>query len=353
MSDLPQTMRAAVLLGAQNIEIQQIAVPRPAAGEMLVRIGAATTCGTDVKVFRRGGHPRMLKVPALFGHEFAGAVEQVGEAVTNFAPGDRIVVANSASCGTCERCARGRENLCPELQYLNGAFAEFILLPERFVQRSVYIMPASMGFEHAALSEPLACVIHGINACELDKSVASEITIFGAGPIGLLFVAALARDGHRVQLADPNPTRLEVGARMGATNTLCVARGGGMAEQVRDWSSYGNGVDVAIDCTGIAEVWSDAMHSVRPGGVVNLFGGCAPGTTVPLDTHQLHYSEISVKGVYHHRPQTFRAALALLNDPTFPAAQLLGAHMSIDNVEAALQSMMRKENLKVVIDSAL
>ena len=353
MTQLQHTMRAAVLLGAQNVQVQQVAVARPAAGEMLVRIGAATTCGTDVKVFRRGGHPRMLQVPALFGHEFAGTVEQVGDGVANFTSGDRIVVANSAPCGTCERCLRGRENLCADLHYLNGAFAEFITLPVRFVERSVYRIPASMSFEHAALTEPLACVIHGINACELDRTFPAAVTIFGAGPIGLLFVAALAREGHRVLLADPNPTRLEVGMHMGATSTLCVARGGGQAERVRDWSSNGDGVDVAVDCTGIAEVWADAINSVRPGGVVNLFGGCEPGTTVALDTHRVHYSEIAIKGVYHHRPQTFHAALALLNDPDFPADELLGAHMSIDNVEAALQSMMRKENLKVVIDPAL
>jgi len=246
MSGLPRNMRAAVLLGPQDVQIREVPVPRPAAGEMLVRIGAATTCGTDVKVFRRGGHPRMLKVPALFGH------------------------ANSAACGTCERCLRGRENLCPDLQYLNGAFAEFILIPNRFVQRSVYHLRAALGFERAALSEPLACVLHGISACELDSSTPGEVAIYGAGPIGLLFVAALARDGHRVLLADPNPSRLAVGARMGATDTLCVTRGGGQAVRVHEWSTSGEGIDVAVDCTGIAEVWSDAIDSVRPGGL--LFG---------------------------------------------------------------------------------
>jgi L-iditol 2-dehydrogenase len=291
----------------------------------------------------------MLKVPALFGHEMAGTVAEVGDDVHGFAIGDRVVIANSAACGACERCLRGRENLCPDLQYLNGAFAEFILIPGRFVQRSVYHLRAALGFERAALSEPLACVLHGISACDLDSSTPGEIAIYGAGPIGLLFVAALARDGHRVLLADPNPSRLAVGARMGATDTLCVARGGGQAVRALEWSTTGEGIDVAVDCTGIAEVWSDAIDSVRPGGLVNLFGGCAPGTTVPLDTHRLHYSEITVKGVYHHRPDTFRAALAMLNDPAFPADALLSARMPIDGVEAALHSMMRKENLKVVI----
>ena len=138
MNKLPLRMCAAVLHGPSDIQIRDVPVPRPGAGEMLMRIGAATTCGTDVKVFLRGGHPRMLKVPALFGHEMAGTVEQVGEGVSEFTVGDRIVIANSAACGKCERCLRGRENLCPDLRYLNGAFAEFILIPARFVQRSAY-----------------------------------------------------------------------------------------------------------------------------------------------------------------------------------------------------------------------
>jgi len=352
LNALPNSMCAAVLLGPQDVQIRDVPIPRPSDNEILLRIGAATTCGTDVKVFRRGGHPRMLKVPAMFGHEFAGTVVQTGENVSDFALGERVVIANSAPCGSCERCLQDRENLCPDLQYINGAFAEFILIPERFVQRSVYRIPASLSFERAALSEPLACVLHGISACELNDEKPSQVVVFGAGPIGLLFVAALTRRGHRVLLADPNQSRLEVGTAMGATATLRVARGGGQATNVREWSANGEGIDIAIDCTGIPEVWLDAINSVRPGGTVNLFGGCAPGTQVPLDTHRIHYSEITVKGVYHHRPKTFRAALGLLAEADFPVDALLGARMPIAEVEAALQSMMNKQNLKVVITAS-
>jgi L-iditol 2-dehydrogenase len=349
MSDSGARMRAAVLLGPERLEIRDVAVPEPGPGELLLRIGAATTCGTDVKVYLRGGHPRMLEVPALFGHEMAGTVEQVGDGVNGIAPGDRVVVGNSAACGGCDRCRAGRENLCPRLAYLNGAFAEFIRVPAAFVRRSLYPLPVDMAFERAALAEPLACVLHGLDACELAAGGGAEVVVFGAGPIGLLFVAALARSGQRVLLADPNPRRLEVGTRLGAAGTLHVERGGGQAAAVRTMTRDAEGADVAVDCTGVPEVWSDAMECVRPGGLVNLFGGCAPGTRVPLDTHRVHYSEITVKGVYHHRPQTFRRAVALLHDPTFPASELLSARRPVAEVEQALRSMMRKETLKVVI----
>lgn len=346
---LPSSMHGAMLLGAGHVEIREVALAPPGPGSVVVRIGAATTCGTDVKVFRRGGHPRMLRVPTLFGHEMAGTVAAVGDGVEGAAPGDRVVVANSAPCGTCGPCREGRENLCEDLHYLNGAFAEYLTVPPRFVRRALYPLPDGLAFERAALSEPLACVVHGADACGLPPDRGVEAVVYGAGPIGLLFVAVLARAGHRVVLADPNPSRLAAGERLGAAATVAIARGGGQAEAVRAHTERARGAAVAVDCTGVVEVWRDAVHSVHPGGTVNLFGGCAPGTRLDLDTHWLHYGEITVKGVYHHRPATFRRALALLGEPDFDVSPLLSAERPLAEVEAALRSMMAKEALKVVI----
>jgi len=348
----PQTMQGAVLLGPERIEVRDVPVPEPGPGEILLGIEAATTCGTDVKVFRRGGHPRMLKVPTLFGHEMAGRVAAVGEGARDFAEGDAVVVANSAPCLECGPCRDGRENLCEDLRYLNGAFAEYILVPERFVRLNTHRIPDGLSFARAALTEPLGCVLHGIDACELaryGRNGPAEVLVFGGGPIGLLFVAALAGEGHRVTLADPNPGRLQAGTGMGAAQTLEIARGGGQAERARALSEGAKGFAVAVDSTGVPDVWTDAIASVRPGGLVNLFGGCPPGATIPLDTHLVHYSELTLKGVYHHRPETIRKALSLLSDPGFPADLLLTAERPIAEVEDALRSMMAKDALKVVI----
>ena len=350
MSSRPSAMRGAMLLGPEQIEIREVSVPRPCPGKMLLRVEAATTCGTDVKVFKRGGHPRMLKVPTLFGHEMAGTVAELGAGVTQLQSGAPVVVANSAPCGDCWACRVERENLCDDLQYLNGAFAEYILVPARFVARNTHVLPPGLDFAKAALTEPLACALHGIEACDLDRyGRDAEVAVFGAGPIGLLFVGVLAMRGYRVLLADPNPERLAVGAELGAAVTLPIERGGGQAERVKAASDRARGVAVAIDCTGVPEVWSDAINVLHPGGLVNLFGGCAPGTTIALDTHLVHYNEITIKGVYHHRPATIREALALLGDSRFRADLLLSAEATIDGVETALRSMMRKETLKVVI----
>ena len=258
-----------------------------------------------------------------------------------------MVVLNSAPCGACVFCERGEENLCPDLQYLNGAFAEYILVPRRFAERNTWPLPDGLSFEVAALTEPLACVLHGIDACQLREG--SDVVVYGAGPIGLLFVAALASLGHPVTLADPNPERLRVGKKLGAGATREIQRGGGQAESVIASARNPDGFDVAIDATGVPEVWSDAIDSVRPGGLVNLFGGCAPGTSVPLDTHRVHYSEITLKGVYHHRPETVVAALRMLAEGAFDARLLLSTEKPLEELEEALRGMMRKEFLKVVI----
>jgi len=363
--EVQETMRGAILLGPEQIEIREVPISQPGPGEILLSVEAATTCGTDVKVYRRGGHPRMLQVPTLFGHEMAGRVAAVGKGVTAFSVGDEVVVINSAPCGVCGPCQRERENLCEDLQYINGAYAEFLLVPQRFVRRNTHLIPEGLSFEKAALTEPLGCVIHGINACGLPGPIFScdlprygkpgeeEILVFGAGPIGLLFVAVLAMEGHRVLLTDPNPERLAVGKKLGAAEAFESGHAGSQAEMVCARTQDGKGAAVAIDASGVPEVWLDAIACARPGGTVNLFGGCAPGTTIPLDTHLLHYSELTIKGTYHHRLETIKGALDLLTDPDFKADLLLSGERPIEGVEDALRSMMSKESLKVVIKKEL
>ena len=343
--------RTIFLLGPERVELRRVPVPDPGPGELLVKIGAATTCGTDVKVLRRGGHPRMLVVPTPFGHEMAGTISAIGPPIEEKADrwkiGDRVVVANSAPCGQCEQCLRARENLCESLRYLNGAFAEYVLVPRRFAEVSTWPIPDDLPFEVAALAEPLACVLHGLEVCPLNG--AADTVVYGGGPIGLLFVNLLADAGHHVVLADPNPQRLESARRMGAAEAVLVGRDGGEAARLRRHAGRGDGFDLAIEATGSPVAWEDALASVRSGGTVLLFGGCRPGTFIPLDTHRLHYLELTIKGAYHHRPATFERALDLLASGRIRTVELLSTERPLEEVEGALRSMMRKETLKVVI----
>jgi len=215
------------------------------------------------------------------------------------------------------------------------------------IDRVASIADDELASERAALSEPLACVVHGIDACRDALLRPAQVVVIGGGPIGLLFVACLAREGHRVLLADPNVSRIEAALSMGATQAVQVPRDESAAGVLE--AALTQPVDLAIDCTGSPAAWSQAIDLAQPGGMVNLFGGCAPGTTVSLDTHRVHYSEITVKGVYHHRPDSFRRALALLCDPNFPASHLLSARRPIEQVADALEDMISKRALKVVI----
>ena len=349
-------MAAAILIGPEHVEIRNVPVERPDSGEILLRVEAATTCGTDLKVFKRGRHPKMLEPPSPFGHEMAGCVAAIGRGVAGFKEGDAVVVANSAPCFLCEFCKLGKENLCADLQYLNGAFAEFIRVPQRFVERNTHLIPKNLSFEIAALTEPLGCVIHGIDSCELNRypgDFSPEIIVFGAGPIGLLFVTALAMRNCKVILVDPNSNRLAVGKKMGAFKTVLIEREGNQESVIKAATNDQKGAQIVIDATGVPQVWQNAIKCVKPGGLVNLFGGCAPGTQISIDTYLLHYQELTIKGVYHHSPKTIKCALNMLAKNDFRFKMLLSQEVPIDKTEDALLSMMRRETLKVVIKPGL
>lgn len=346
---MPSTgrQRCLYLLGPERVELRSD--PRPAAGpgEVVVDVRAATTCGTDVKVYRRGGHPRMLTPPCPFGHEMAGVISQVGRGVAGWSEGDRVVVANSASCGRCPACRDGRENLCSNLHYLNGAFAEQISVPEPFVQRSLHRIPNGLEDDVAAMAEPLACVVHGLERMHLGDE--RRVLVLGGGPIGLLFVHLLASQGHRVTLADPHETRVRMAMELGATTAQVLDRGDDLTGRLSREVDQSHDFDAAIDATGSPQGWKAVVEVLRPGGIANFFGGCAPGSEVVIDATTVHYDELTLLGTYHHRPANFDAALAHLSVAKNDLSRLLAMECTLEEVEKALRAMIRREIPKAVI----
>src|ERR1700752_1279256 len=179
-------MMAAVLYGKEHLQVEPVAVPTLESGDILVPVKLALTCGTDVKVFRRGYHARMIVPPAVFGHELAGDIVAIGPSVTQFRVGQRVVPANSAPCTECFFCRRGLENLCEDLLFNNGAYAEYIRIPERIVRRNMYEVPEHVSYQDAALVEPLACVLRGLEECVVRPG--DTVAVIGLGPIGMMFV---------------------------------------------------------------------------------------------------------------------------------------------------------------------
>jgi L-iditol 2-dehydrogenase len=302
-------MMAAVLYGKEHLQVEPVAVPIIDRGDILVRVKVALTCGTDVKVFRRGYHARMIVPPAVFGHELAGDVVAVGEGVTQFSIGDRVVAANSAPCDECYFCRRGLQNLCEDLLFNNGAYAEYIKIPARIVEKNTYRIPYGVGYHDAALIEPLACVVRGFE--ETAPREGDTIAIIGLGPIGLMFVKLAKLYNCRVIAIGRRETQLERAAALGADEMIVAKEGADPVKFVRELT-HGRGVDIAFEAVGKPETWEWSVNMVRRGGCVNFFGGCPNDSRVNLDTALLHYSEITCKASFHHTPAYIQKALDLV-----------------------------------------
>ena len=331
-------MTAAVLYGKERLQIEIVDVPKIGPGDVLVRVRAALTCGTDVKVFKRGYHARMIVPPALFGHELAGDIVAVGSAVKNFRVGQRVMAANSAPCGNCYYCGRNQENLCEDLLFNNGAYAEYIRIPERIVQKNLHPLEDHVGYQDAALAEPLACVLRGLEDSNLRAG--DTIAIIGLGPIGMMFVRlAKAVYGARVIAIGRRQQQLDRASRMGADETILNDGAADVVATVKGMTS-GRGADVVIEAVGLPELWQLAVHLLRRGGVVNFFGGCASGTEVSLDTNLLHYSEITCRASFHHTPALIGKALDVIGRGYVTAKDFVNAVEPLANLLEVMQHLM-------------
>lgn len=340
-------MRAVVYRGPGRLELAHLPRPTPGPGELVVRVHAALTCGTDLKTYRRG-HP-LIPPGTVLGHEFAGRVEAAGEGVA-FAPGDWVVAANSAPCGQCFWCASDQESLCQRLEArLNfGAFAQAIRLPAPIVARNTYPVPEGLAPEEAAMIEPLACVVHGQELVGVRPGETVAI-LGGSGAIGLLHLQLALRAGAgRVLSVGRSPRRLAVARQLGADETLSALEEDPV-EAIRR-RTEGRGADLVIEAVGKPEVWEMAVAACRRGGRVLLFGGCPAGTQVPLDAGRVHYGQLSLFGAFHHTPATVARALELLARGEVRAAPLLTHRLPLERAAEALELMERGEAVKVVLE---
>ena len=343
-------VKAAILHGKECIQIENIAPPALKPGEVRLRIEAALTCGTDLKVFKRGYHAKMIVPPAVFGHELAGVISEVADAGVHASAcsqdeprldlqpwriGDRVAVANSAPCGECFHCRAGQENLCEDLLFLNGAYAESIVVPARLVQKNLLRLRPETDFRDAALVEPLACVVQGVEDTNLRTG--RHVLILGAGPIGLMFAALVKKLGCDVTVAGRRATRLEAARRLGASRTIDIGDGKGLVTTVREATR--THFDAVIQAVGHPVVWEAAVHLVRKGGTVNFFGGCPSGTSITLDTTLIHYSNLTLLASFHHTPQAIRQALEYIEAGVIRAADFVDGECPLTQLPELFKSM--------------
>jgi L-iditol 2-dehydrogenase len=351
---LPETkssghMTAAVLYGSEDLKIEKIEIPSLAPDEVLVRVKVALTCGTDLKVWKRGYHARMITPPAVFGHELAGVIEQVGsEAAENWAVGARVVPANSAPCGVCFFCRKERSNLCEDLLFNNGAYAEYIRIPGRIVRQNMQEIPAHVSFIDAAMVEPLACVLRGIH--ETGVQPGDTTVLIGCGPLGLKFVRMLSCRGVNVIALGKRASQVKAAERMGARAAFDVSALPNPIEAVRRLTEGGRGADSVIEAVGSPQTWDWALRMVRGGGTVNLFGGCPQGTRVEVDPTALHYSEITIKSTFHHTPRFIREALEAIARGEIRARDFVNAEIPLRELPLTFKHMKnRNGEMKVAV----
>ena len=337
---LPERMTAAILYGREDVRIEQVPVPRAAPGELIVRVSAALTCGTDLKVFRRGYHALMIQPPALFGHELAGVVAEVGEGVTNFSVGDRVVPINSAPCGECYFCQRGQENLCEDLIFNNGAYAEYMRISARIVAKNTLLVPEYVSLEHAALTEPLACALHGFE--DSNPRPGDTIAVIGGGPLGLMIMHVAALAGCKVIATVKHEAQAEIARALGASHVIQTVDTEVAVNGVRELTPDKRGVDIAIEAVALPETWEQAVAMVRNGGVVNFFGGPESGTEVRLDTNRLHYGDLTLKATFHHTPAISRRAMALISSGKFQASRFITGHAPLSKLNQAFAELLNR-----------
>jgi L-iditol 2-dehydrogenase len=326
-------MLAAVLYGKEHVQVQRVPVPDIGPEDILVRVRAALTCGTDLKVFLRGYHARMIMPPALFGHELAGDVVAIGDRVKGFEVGQRIVAANSAPCLRCFYCRRGRVNLCEDLLFNNGAYAEFIKIPGPIVRLNTYVIPPHLDYRDAALAEPLACVVKGVEDSEMRAG--DTVVVLGVGSIGSMFIRLAKLRGARVIAVGRRSVKREKAMRLGADRFVATEEVLNPIAAVRELTG-GHGADIVIEAVGKPETWNWSVEMLRRGGTVNFFGGPPSGTKVELDTNLLHYSEITCKASFHHTPSTMREALDIIASGGITARDFVDAEEPLENLSSVL-----------------
>ena len=294
-------MRAAVLHGPGDLGVEEVAEPE---GEVLVRVVAATACGTDVKMWRHG-HPILGPYPARFGHETAGTREDTGE---------RVLVGDSVACGHCATCAAGRPQICRAPRWVLGGFAERIVAPAA----ALHPIPDGLEPAGAATAEPLAAAVHALGRAPR-RELAPDAGVLGGGPMGQMLAALLLAEGRTVTVADPHADRRAQAEALGAMS----------AERVRD-------CDVVFEAVGRPDAWRAAVEACAPGGTVVFVGGCATGTEAALPTRPLHYDELDLRGAFHHSPAEVDRALVLLADGTVDWRALAAGPIGLDELPAAL-----------------
>jgi len=340
------TMKAVYFYAPKDVRLIEVPVPEPGPGEALVKIGAALTCGTDFKAFRRGHAVVLPRPPCPFGHELAGTIAKLGRGADKlFTEGARVTVGDSAPCEECFFCRRGESYLCERFEVHGGAYAEYMLVPAPIVKHKMAAIPDDLDFAAAALAEPLACAVHAVQAMNIQAG--ETAAVLGAGPMALMLIQVLLAQKARVLVIGKGEENLARAKAAGAHETHSVLSQAPAAFVRR--ATEDRGADCVFEAVGLPETWRQSADLARKGGRVCFFGGCAPKTSVALDAHRLHYEELTLRGVFHHAPEHFHAAAALLSRGKIKTKLLISDRVALDELPKFFQDNAERSIPKAAV----
>lgn len=345
-------MKAAILYAPNEIAMAELADPAMKPGDLLLRVRAATVCGTDIRIFR-GRKTMGVRYPSVLGHEFAGEIVDTGGR-SEFSVGERVGLCPAIPCGQCDRCKRGAENLCAEgmnFGYeIDGGFAEYVRVPAKAVDSgNVRKLPTDMTYGEAALIEPLSCVLNGQEKSQV--GFADTVVVVGAGPIGLLHVMLAGQRGAaRIIVSDPNEARRAMALKFGADAVIDPSKDDA-AKRVFD-ETDGRGADVAICAIGVPALARQATDLVAHGGRVSLFAGFSRGETSEMDINAIHYNEIKVTGAFGLSRRNFDDAFNMVASGRLDVAPLITDTFGLDEVPRAFETAESGRAIKVVVENA-
>jgi L-iditol 2-dehydrogenase len=333
----------------KDVRIEEIPDPVAGPGEVVLKVEAATTCGTDVKSYMRGHATIKTTQARVFGHECSGTVVEIGPGVTKFKVGDRVATHNTAPDNTCYYCKHDQPSMCRGMAVLPGTFAQYVKIPAPIVAINAFKMPDSLDFASASLMEPFSCAVYGID--DIGIRLGDTVVINGAGPIGLMKVKLASLRGAEVICCDLSDERLEVAKKLGATHTVNPRKVEDQVKAVRELTPDGRGVDVAIEAVGLPETWEKTILMARRGGKVLLFGGCKAGTTFTVATELMHYSQLTLKGVFHTTPLHVQMAFDMICRGVISSREFVTAKYPLANVVQAIEDHAAQKGIKNLIDT--
>lgn len=344
-------MRAAMFHGPQDVVLEETKIPTISEDEVLVKIRAATTCGTDRKLYLRKEkkYPAYFQPPSIFGHEVAGEIYEIGNKVKGYEIGQPVYVHDSGPCLKCFYCKIGRHSLCENITWNWGTWTEFLRVPKEIIQcgNMVPFNPKQLSFSEAALTEPLSCVLMAVERSNI--RLGDTVVIVGAGPIGLFWTNLVKNKGAKIIQVDLQKERLDLAKKAGANIVLNSNNEDDIIQAVKDHTDEGRGADIAVEAVGYPETWETTVKMARKGGLVNLFGGPPPTADFTVNTGLLHYSELTLIGVFHTTPRYVQASINLLANRKIDTDIFLTAELPLDELDKILDNLVNLKGIKTAI----